>query len=105
MPDNKRKVNMLQLQRNVPPPPKVRRLRPDDARKKYPIEGMQIDDFFFVPHKRYSSIRTYFSTLGRQHGVKLKADQIYARQGDAGWEQCPEDAPGAVSGVGVWRIA
>lgn len=95
---------MLQLQRNAPPPPK-RRLRPDDGRKRYPVEKMtKVGDFFFVPHKQHSSIRSYFSTLGKQHGIKLRSEQIFARQTDTGWEPCSEDTPKAVSGVGVWRV-
>jgi hypothetical protein len=95
---------MLQLQRNAPPPPR-RRLKPGDARKKYPVEKMtKVGDFFFVPNKQRDSIRTYFSVLGRQHGVKLRSEQIHARKTDTGWEPCPEDTPQAVSGVGVWRV-
>lgn len=92
---------MLQLQSNVPMPAK----KPvTDRRKKYPVEKMQVGDFFFIPGKQYSSIRTYFSALSKQHNVKLKAEQIHARQDDHGWEQCPADTPGAMSGVGVWRV-
>lgn len=93
---------MLQLQSNVPPPAK----KPvTDRRKKYPVERMDVGDFFFVPAKQHSSIRTYFVTLGKQHNIKLKSDQIHARRGAHGlWEQCTEDAPNAVSGVGVWRV-
>ena len=92
---------MLQLQSNVPLPAK----KPvTDRRKKYPVERMNVGDFFFVPKKRYSSIRTYFSALGKQYGIKLKAEQIHARQGESGWEQCPADTPKAVGGVGVWRV-
>lgn len=95
---------MLQLQRNAPPP-SIRRLRPGDARKKYPVEKMtKVGDFFFVPGKQHGSIRTYFSTLGKQHGVKLRSEQIFARETETGWEQCPADTPQAVSGVGVWRV-
>jgi hypothetical protein len=92
---------MLQLQRNVPPPVKP---PVTDRRKKYPVERMAVGDFFFVAGKRHSSIRTYFSALSKQHSIRLKAEQIHARQGEAGWEQCPADTPGAVSGVGVWRV-
>lgn len=92
---------MLQLQRNVPPPVKP---PVTDRRKKYPVERMAVGDFFFVANKRHSSIRTYFSALGKQHGVKLRSEQIFARDTPTGWEQCPSDTPGAVSGVGVWRI-
>ena len=92
---------MLQLQSNVPPPA---RKPVTDRRKKYPVEKMQVGDFFFIPNRRYSSIRTYFLTLSKQYNVKLKAEQIFAREGDAGWERCTEDTPGAVTGVGVWRM-
>lgn len=95
---------MLNLQRNVPPR-KGRRIRDDDRRRKYPFERMQIEDFFFVPNRQHSSIRSYFSTAGAKHGIKLRSEQIFARQNLAEqWEPCPEDAPGAVSGVGVWRV-
>ena len=95
---------MLQLQRNVPPPTK-RRIRENDARKKYPFEKMtQVGDFFFVPGKNRDSIRTYFSTAGSAHGIKLRSEQIFARETETGWEQCPQDTPGATSGVGVWRV-
>lgn len=92
---------MLQLQSNVPLPDGRRARGP---KKKYPVERMEVGDFFFVPNKRHSSIRSYFSTLGTQHGIKLKSEQIHARKGDHGWEQCPASETGAVSGVGVWRV-
>jgi hypothetical protein len=100
---------MLQLQRNVPPPGK-RRLRPGDGRKKYPFEKMtKVGDFFFVPHKKRESIRTYFSTAGAAYGIKLRSEQIFAKRihyegGRVAWAPCDEHERGAVSGVGVWRI-
>lgn len=94
---------MLQLQRNVPPP--ARRREPH-GNKKYPFELMtEVGHFFFVPGKRWGSIRTYFSTEGPKHGIKLRSEQIYARQDEHGlWEPCTQDTPGATDGVGVWRI-
>jgi hypothetical protein len=94
---------MLQLQRNVPPP-RGRRIREGDARKKYPFERMQVDDFFFIPGRKHSSIRTYFITAGAKYGIKLRSDQIYAREVGGLWKPCEKDDPGAKSGVGVWRI-
>jgi hypothetical protein len=95
---------MLHLQRNVPPR-KGRRIREDDGRRKYPFERMQVDDFFFVPNRQHSSIRSYFSTAGAKHGIKLRSEQIYARQDENDlWKPCEADTPGAVSGVGVWRV-
>jgi hypothetical protein len=92
---------MLQLQSNVPLPDGSKARGP---RKKYPVERMAIGDFFFVPNKRYGSIRTYFSTLGTQHGIKLKSEQIHAKRNEDGaWVQVPADTTGAVMGVGVWR--
>ena len=91
---------MLQLQSNVPLPDGSRARGP---RKKYPVERMNIGDFFFVPNKRHSSIRSYFSTLGTQNNIKLKSEQIHARRENDAWVQCEATAPGAVSGVGVWR--
>lgn len=92
---------MLQLQRNVPPPTR----RPVvDGRKKYPFESMQVGDFFFVEGKTRNSIRTYFATAGKAHGIRLRSQLIFARRNELEqWVPCPEDAPGAVSGVGVWR--
>jgi hypothetical protein len=94
---------MLLLQRNVPPPVKP---PVTDKRKKYPVERMEIGDFFFVAQKRRGSIRTYFSALGKQHGIKLRSEQIHARREDetSTWKPCEPDTPGAVEGVGVWRI-
>jgi hypothetical protein len=96
---------MLELQRNVPPPtPKP--ISGNDGRKKYPIKDMKIGDFFFVPDKRRETIRTYFAARGTQLGIKLKSEQIHAFKNDGGqWERCPETMDGAVSGVGVWRVA
>lgn len=95
---------MLQLQRNIPPP-KSHQVKPGDKRKKYPVESMQTGDFFFVEGKVHSSIRTYFSTLGKQHGVRLTSKQIHARRNELEqWVECPEDTPGAVMGVGVWCV-
>lgn len=92
---------MLQLQSNVPPP---RREPVSDRRKKYPFESMQVGHFFFVPGKRRNSIRTYFSTAGKQHGIKLTSKLIYARLIDDVWEECREGDEGATIGVGVWRV-
>jgi hypothetical protein len=92
---------MLQLQRNVPPP-ETRRQAPH-GNQKYPVEGMQVNDFFFVPRKRRESIRSYFSTLGTQHGIKLRSEQIHARKVEGLWTPCEAGERGAVSGVGVWR--
>ncbi len=94
---------MLQLQRNAPLPAKTP-LKPSDGRKKYPFDKMtQVGDFFFIPGKQRDSIRTYFSTVGKRRGIKLRSEQIHAREVEDGWEQCPDDTPGAVMGVGVWR--
>lgn len=92
---------MLQLQSNVPLPDGSKARGP---RRKYPVGRMQVGDFFFVPNKRHSSIRSYFSTLGVQNNIKLKSEQIHARRDNGIWAQCDEGVPGAVSGVGVWRI-
>jgi hypothetical protein len=75
---------MLQLQSNVPPP---RRRPVIDRRKKYPFESMQVGHFFFVPGKTRNSIRTYFSTAGKQHGIQLTSKLIHARQIDGAWHR------------------
>lgn len=93
---------MLQLQSNVPPP---RRRPVIDRRKKYPFESMQVGHFFFVPGKTRNSIRTYFSTAGKQHGIQLTSKLIHARQINGEWVECEENDEGATVGVGVWRIA
>ena len=96
---------MLQLQRNVPPPAAPQR-QTIDGRRKYPFETMQVNDFFFVAGKRRNSIRTYFATAGKKHGITLKSQLIHARKDDDGqWKMCDADAPGAKVGVGVWRTA
>jgi hypothetical protein len=89
---------MLQLQSNVPMP-----RRKIDRRRKYPFERMSVGDFFFVPGKKRNSIRTYFATAGKEHGIKLKSELIYAHQTSKGWAPCEKDTPGAQLGVGVWR--
>jgi hypothetical protein len=94
---------MLQLQSNVPPP---RRRPVVDRRKKYPFESMQVGHFFFVEGKTKNSIRTYFSTAGKQHGIQLTSKLIHARKNAAGeWEECKDSDKGATLGVGVWRVA
>ena len=96
---------MLQLQRNVPTPRRARSVKPGDGRKKYPFERMtKVGDFFFVPNKQRDSIRTYFATAGKEHGIKLRSEQIWAYRAEDGWRPCMENTPGAVSGVGVWRV-
>lgn len=92
---------MLQLQSNVPPP---RRRPVVDRRKKYPFESMQVGHFFFVPGKTRNSIRTYFSTAGKQHGIQLTSKLIHARKVDGEWKECEATDRGATIGVGVWRI-
>jgi hypothetical protein len=93
---------MLQLQSNVPPP---RRRPVNDRRKKYPFESMQVGHFFFVKGKTKNSIRSYFSTAGKQHGIQLTSKLIHARKVDGEWKECEENDEGATVGVGVWRIA
>lgn len=93
---------MIHLQSNVPPP---RRRPVVDNRRKYPFDNMQVGHFFFVPHKTRNSIRSYFSTAGRQHGMKLTSKLIFARQVDGEWAECEEEDSGSTVGVGVWRIA
>ncbi len=92
---------MLQLQSNVPPP----RRRPIvDRRRKYPFDGMQVGQFFFVEGKTRNTIRSYFSSAGRARGMKLTSRLIHARQVDGVWEECQPGDKGAAIGVGVWRV-
>lgn len=93
---------MIHLQSNVPPP---RRRPVVDKRRKYPFENMQVGHFFFVPGKTRNSIRSYFSTAGKQHGMKLTSKLIHARRVDGEWAECKETDAGATVGVGVWRLA
>lgn len=91
---------MLQLQTNVPPPI----TRRSHKNKKYPFETMRVDDFFFVAGKKRNTIRTYFSTMGQKHNIKLKSELMYARQIKGLWSPCEPTDKGATMGVGVWRV-
>lgn len=93
---------MLPIQRNIPLP-KTLRVTPS-PRRKYSFEDMNVGDMFFVPNKTKNTLATHASTVGKALGRKFVTRLTYMAQSRKGWAQATPETPGAVLGVGVWRM-
>jgi len=94
---------MLPVQRNIPMP-KALRTAPA-PRRKYPFEDMKVGDMFFVPNKTKNTLATHASTVGKALDRKFVTRLAYmAATKRGGWDQATHETPGAVLGVGVWRV-
>lgn len=98
---------MFKVQNGVPIPAIDR--TPKATRRKFPVEGMQRGQMFFVPDKTTRSVSAYVSRITRDLPGKYSARHVFMREsmttpGETSWELCEPTATGAVEGVGVWRI-
>lgn len=94
---------LYQVQDGVPLPAVNR--APKTPRRKFPVEGMQPGQMFFVPGKTSKSVSAYISRITKNLPGKYTARHVWAWQDkrDGKWRICEASAVGAVEGVGVWR--
>lgn len=93
---------MHEVQDGVPIP---KALRPvTNARRKYPLNTMEVGEMFFVPNRDTNNLTTHVSAVGRKLDRKFTTRLTTMRETDSGWQPCDAEAEGAVLGVGVWRL-
>lgn len=94
---------MYEVRKNVPQP-KVTRVTVK-SRRKYPFEDMEVGDMFFVPNKTKNTLATHVSTVGKKLSRRFTTRLVTMARGEDGWELCDAADKGAVTGIGVWRVA
>jgi hypothetical protein len=83
--------------------PTVKRPR-EGVDRVYPWRAMEIGDFFFVPDRERNTFSPYASEMGARLGRRFRTRLCWARDTGKSWIVCEPDKPGAVQGVGVWRV-
>lgn len=96
-------VELLPLLSDVPMP---KRTRAGAAAKprKYPFEQMALGQMFFIAGKTRNTLSTYFSTVGKKLGMKFSSRMVYMCNDNGVLRLCEASTPGAVRGLGVWRV-
>lgn len=96
-------AEMFEVQQGVPLPEIDR--APKRARRKYPIEGMAVGQFFLVPRRACKSVSAYISRISKNVPGKFSARRCWMRQQGRPWKWrlCGASDKGAVEGTGVWR--
>lgn len=99
---------MFEIIEGAPPPVdrSLARERSSEAnrrRRKYPLEQLEIDQGFLVPHRQMHAMCTYVSRVGKAMGRKFTVRTVTMKQVKDTWQQCEATDPKAVTGVGVWR--
>lgn len=99
-------TTMFKVQDNVPLPPIKR--APKTPRRKFPIEGMEVGQMFFMPGRSTKSVSAYVSRITKGLPGKYSARHCWMKYKHLGpdgrWEPCEAGDRGATEGVGVWRI-
>lgn len=96
---------MYGIVKNIPRPSAVRPT-PPPRESKYPFEGMEVGDMFFVPNKTKNTLSNYASIQGKRLGMKFSTRVLTMVRTADGWEPCdPGGAAGVTYGIGVWRTA
>lgn len=95
-------TGMLNVVKGVPLPPINR--APKGVRRKYPIAGMEIGDWFFVEGRSTRSVSAYISRITKDHPGKFTTRPAWGVKNNDKWEPAKAEAPGAVEGTGVWRV-
>lgn len=88
------------------PPLKVDRRPKQTARRKYPLEEMQVGDFIFVPASEAASrsVSSYISRATKDLPGSFSTKSGFGqRQLFDAWVECAEDDPDAVPGTCVRR--
>lgn len=93
---------MYKVQSDIPVPPVTRRVR---RPRKYPFETMEVGAMFFVPNKTAAALGTHVGKSGKVLGRTFAVRSVTMRDNCGVWELCDADAPGATTGVGVWRTS
>jgi len=93
---------MLNIVKGVPLPPINR--SPKGARRKYPIAGMEINDWFFVAGRTTKSVSAYISRITKGTDMVLTTRPCWAIKTNDKWAPAEPGTPDAVEGTGVWRV-
>ena len=92
----------MKTTKGVPIPAPVKPPR----QRKYPLDTMEVNDFFFVPGALSVSLSPHVSRQGRLLDRKFTLRTTQAVQAkDKSWKIAAPDNPKAVEGVAVWRVA
>lgn len=96
-------TTMFKVQSGVPLPAINR--APTSPRRKFPVQGMEPNEMFFVPGKTSKSVSAYISRITKDLPGKYTARHcwMWQDQRDGTWHLCDHTAVGAKEGVGVWR--
>jgi hypothetical protein len=93
---------MFNIVKGHPIPP-ITRTRPTTSRKKYPIEGMDVGDSFFVAGRTVRRVSAYISRITKALTGKFETRPGWGRQQDGNWLPAEAEAAGATEGTWVWR--
>ena len=94
-------TTMFKVQSGVPLPDVS---KPKQPRRKFPVEGMQPGQMFFVPGKSSRSVSSYVSRITKDLPGRYTARHCWmVRDANGDWQLCEESGPPACEGVGVWR--
>lgn len=88
------------VQKHVPIPRKARSV----TRFKYPFREMEIGDMFFVPEMTENTLVQYVSAAGKELGRRFTTRLTYMVLKRKQWVPADANTPGAVQGIGVWRV-
>lgn len=88
------------VQKHVPIPRKSRTVK----QRKYPFREMEVGDMFFVPEMTENKLVQYVSAAGKELGRRFLTRLTYMVLKRKQWVPADADTPGAVQGIGVWRV-
>ena len=99
-------MTMFKVQSGVPLPEISR--APKTPRRKFPVQGMEPGQMFFVPGKTSKSVSAYISRITKNLPGKYTARHCHmakylTEDGGHEWRLCDPGVLGATEGVGVWR--
>jgi hypothetical protein len=72
--------------------------------RKYPLDTMEVGDWFFVPGKERNTIYSHVSTMGKRLGRKFST-RLCWMYFDRKWIECTPNSDNAEKGVLVQRVA
>ena len=94
---------MYEIQKKAPVPKIVRAA--SAVKRKYPFAQLGVDEFFFIPNRKKNNMSAHASNTGKQLDRKFTTRLAYmVEAGEGVWVPCDEKTPGAVLGIGVWRV-
>lgn len=100
---------MFNIVKGNPIPPITRKRPVKVPRKKYPVEGMEVGDSFFVAGRTTRRVSAYISRITGKLPGKFETRPGWGKNADGQWLPMdappPEQAPpeGASEGTWVWR--